>query len=209
MPASPPLHAPHLADLQASGLRDETIVRADLFSVPPGDLNRLCGREIPDGHSGLGFPYERAARPFTRVKLFPPLRAGDGGTIKYLQPAQSGVRAYLRGLDLCGDREAILADATVSLRITEGEKKALALCQAKLPAIGLGGIWNFRAKGLPPDQLIADLEAVEWARRIVYLVPDSDAFENEHVLEAVFRLARLLEARRATVSVVKIPEARS
>ncbi|HEX7126647.1 MAG TPA: DUF3854 domain-containing protein [Thermodesulfobacteriota bacterium] len=200
------LFEPHRADCHASGLSDETIARADLFSVPPGDLNRLCGREIPAGHSGLGFPYERGARPFTRVKLFPALRTGDGRQVKYLQPANSPVRAYLRGLDLCGDRETILADPSVSLRITEGEKKALALCQAKLPTIGLGGIWNFRAKTLPPDQLIADLEVVEWARRLVYLVPDSDAWANEHVLDAVFRLARLLEARRATVSVVQIPE---
>jgi hypothetical protein len=191
------LHPVHLEDLRKSGLSDATITAARLYSVRPHDLARLCGRRVPEGTSGLAFPYGEG---FERVKLFPAFREGVGREVKYLQPSGSPVRAYFPS----GVQE-ILADQSRSLCITEGEKKALALAQAGFPTVGLGGIWNFRTKDLPNDTLIPDLEAITWAGRIVCLVPDSDAWSNEHVLHAVYRFARLLEARGATVLVVKLP----
>jgi hypothetical protein len=89
--------------------------------------------------------------------------------------------------------------------IIEGEVKALALAQAGFPTVALGGVWNFRSKDLPEGVMIPDLEAVPWAGRIVYLVPDSDVWMNEQVRGAVYRLARLLETRGTTVMVVKLP----
>jgi hypothetical protein len=193
----PALHPDHLADLRKSGLTDETIAAARLHSARPGDLPRLCGRQIPDGTTGLVFEYDKT---FSRVKLFPPLCDGDRREIKYLQPFGSPVRAYIPP----SVRE-ILADPTRSLCITEGEKKSLKLTQDGFPCLGLGGVWNFRTKDLSEDALIPDLEAVTWTGRIVYLVPDSDAWTSESVSLAVYRLARLLEARGATVLVMKLP----
>lgn len=193
----PGLHPDHLTDLRKSGLSDETIAAARLHSARPQDLPRLCGRPVPDGTTGLVFEYDDT---YSRVKLFHPLRDGDGREVKYLQPSGSPVRAYLPpGVS------GILADPSRSVCITEGEKKALKLTQEGFPTIGLGGLWNFREKELPADGLIPDLEAVTWAGRIVYLVPDSDAWTNEQVLLAVYRLARLLEARGAAPWVVKLP----
>ncbi len=191
------LHPAHREDLEKSGLSDTTIASARLHSARPQDLARLCARTLPDGTSGLVFPYGEG---FARVKVFPPLRDGDGHEIKYLQPASSPVRAYIPPRVV-----EILTDPSHSLRVTEGEKKTLKLTQEGFPTIGLGGIWNFREKTTPEGGLIPDLEAVTWAGRIVYLVPDSDAWTNEQVLLAVYRCARLLEARGATVFVVKLP----
>lgn len=197
MTALPGLHPDHLGDLRKSGLSDETIAGAGLRSARPQDLARLCGRNIPEGTSGLVFDYGDG---FSRVKLFPALRCGDGREVKYLQPFGSPVRGYFPS----GVAE-VLADATRSLCIGEGEKKVLKLTQDGFPAIGLGGIWNFREKATPEDGVISDLEAIGWAGRIVYLVPDSDAWTNGQVLLAVYRLARILEARDATVLVLRLP----
>ncbi|MFI5339681.1 MAG: hypothetical protein ACHQ7N_07575, partial [Candidatus Methylomirabilales bacterium] len=82
------LHADHLADLQRSGLTEEYARQAGLYTARPGDLARLCGRPIPDGTSGLVFPYPKAdgsLDEFARVKLFPPLGDADRRPIRYLQ----------------------------------------------------------------------------------------------------------------------------
>jgi hypothetical protein len=194
----PALHPAHLEDLRRSGLSDETIAAARLYSARPQDLASLCGCQVPDGTSGLVIPYDEDGR-YGRVKLFPPLRNPDGKEQKYGQPLGSHVRAYFPP-----SLAEALQDPSRSLLLTEGEKKALKLTQEGFPTIGLGGMWNFREKELPADALIPELEAVTWAGRIVYLVPDSDAWTNEHVLLAVFRFARLLETRGATVLVVKL-----
>jgi hypothetical protein len=191
------LHQDHRADLEKSGLTDDTIRATGVHSARPGDLPRLCGRPIPEGTSGLVFPY---GEDFCRVKLFPPLPGSEGKPIKYLQPSGSPVRAYVPM-----DVRPVLPDPSRLLFITEGEKKALALTQAGCPCVGLGGVWNFRTRDLPDDAMIPDLEAVAWSGRIAYLVPDADAWTNENVLCAVYRLARLLEARGATILIVKLP----
>jgi hypothetical protein len=191
------LHPEHAADLRKSGLSNATIHAAGIYSASPGDLPRLCGRPVPDGTTGLVFPY---ADDFARVKLFPPMLNGDGRPMKYLQPTGSPVRAYIPS-----PVRSVLADSRRSLCVTEGEKKALALRQAGWPCIGLGGIWNFRATNTPEGELIPDLAAVVWRERVVYLVPDSDAWSNDNVLLAAFRLGRILERHGAAVHVVKLP----
>jgi len=49
--------------------------------------------------------------------------------------------------------------------ITEGEKKALALSQLGLAAVGIGGIWCGCKKGTA--ELIDDLAAIYWTDRAV------------------------------------------
>jgi hypothetical protein len=195
--AAPGLNPVHLDDLKKSGLSDATIRNAGLYTAKPSDLPRLCGRRLPPGTSGLVIPYDAA---FARVKLFPALVDVDGHAIKYLQPAGSPVRAYIPRAVM-----PLLDDPAVSLYVTEGEKKALKLTQEKFPTIALGGIWNFRTRGTPADQLIPDLELTAWKGRIVRFVPDSDAWANDQVLCAVYCLGRLLEMRGATVLIVKLP----
>ena len=189
----------HRLYLEERNLTAETIKRAGFYSARPGDLPRLAGRSVPDETSGLVIPYPNAP-DFCRLRLFPPIPTADGKPQKFGQPLGTGVRAYIPA-----DVAEILTDPTHSLAITEGEVKALALTQAGWACIGLGGVWNFRCKDLPRNQIIEDLEAIRWDGRIVRLVPDSDAWTNEQVLLAVFTLARLLEDRGATVLIVRLP----
>ncbi|MFI5342515.1 MAG: DUF3854 domain-containing protein, partial [Candidatus Methylomirabilales bacterium] len=195
----PARHPEHLEYLRARGIGEATIEANGLHMARPQELARLAGGPVPDGHSGLVIPYEGCSG-FSRVRLLPAIVRGDGRKQKFGQPTGSPVRLYVPA----GVRE-VLVSPERTLRIIEGEVKALALTQVGFPAVALGGVWNFRAKDLPPDSLIPDLEAVPWAGRIVYLVPDSDAWANEQVLHAVYRFARLLEARGATVLIVRIP----
>jgi hypothetical protein len=191
-------HPVHLADLQKSGLTEDDAGKAGLYTARPGDLNRLCGRAIPDGTTGLVFPYPNAdghRDGFVRVKLFPPLVDADGHTIRYLQRVGSPPRAYFPP----GVERVLGSDQP--LAIVEGEKKALAIAKAGVACVGIGGIWNFVQGG----ELIPDLKAISWRNRLVRFVPDGDVWSRNDLRRAVFQLGRLLEAEGATVSVVQLP----
>jgi len=194
------LHPDHLAYLRQRGILDTTITAAGLHSSRPQDLHRLAGRPIPDDTSGLVIPYPDA-EGFQRVRLFPPLTTADGREQKFGQPAGSGVRLYVPpGLSL--------DHPDLKLFVVEGELKALALWQLGFAAVAMGGVYNFRTHDLPAERLIPDLEAIPWHGRLVYSVPDSDAWEKDQILLAVYRLARALEHRKAAVLIVRIPDAK-
>jgi len=180
-------HPDHLADLRASGLSDETIRAASVYSLRPRDfacffnLRRGVPQEI---ETALCFPYQGAE--FARIKLFPSL-----GKMKYAQPPKSGARLYMPfSVD---DRPVFVA---------EGEKKALAAFQAGLNAVGIGGLWNWLNNGEP----VADLDAVAWDGRETTIVPDSDVWQRPDLLRAVFALGRELQGRGARVYVAQIPQ---
>jgi hypothetical protein len=68
------LHAAHLADLRASGLGDETIRTAGVYSLRPRDIALFfkSRRGVPtEVQSALCFPYQGGE--FARIKLFPSL----------------------------------------------------------------------------------------------------------------------------------------
>ncbi len=190
----------HAEYLRARGLSEETIRIAGIRTVWPGDLNKLAGREAPDGTTGMLIPYP-GADGFGRVRLFPPIPTADGKSQKFGQAKGSGVRAYIPPAV-----RAVLDRSETSIFITEGEVKALSLTQHCFLCIGLGGVWNFRSKDLPEDGLIPDLDGVGWKGRIVHLIPDSDAWTKDEVLLAVYTLARILEKRGAMVFIVKLPD---
>src|SRR5215472_5021752 len=144
MTATLALAEEHRADLKKSGLNDETITRAQLHALCPRDIDRMGGKIKQHATSALVIPYfEINGKPngFERRKLFPAVPWGDGHHLRYWQPSNSGVHLYLPPLL---DWQALAADATRPLVITEGEKKALAACQCGLPAIGLGGCYNWK-----------------------------------------------------------------
>jgi len=187
------LHPDHLADLRKSGLSDEMIETAGIYSVPPGDTDMVLGRNAP-GTSLLAFPYPGA--DFIRYKLFPPVQNKEGKRQKYHQPPGSGLALYKPpGFDPNG--EVFL--------ITEGEKKALKACQDGLNCLGLSGLWNWKVKG--EEALIADFDVFNFKEKHVYLVPDNDwQAPNKNLEQAVYRLAYLLVERGATVNVIQLPE---
>lgn len=142
-----------LANLRASGLRDSTI----------------AANKLRTERGSLVFPYrdlDGTVNCFARYRPHKP-KVVDGKAIKYTQPKGSPPRAYFPAASV-----ATLKKGSSPIFVTEGEKKALALSQLQLPAIGVGGIYCWKKKGT--DELIADLAAIKWSKRIVYIVFDYD-----------------------------------
>jgi hypothetical protein len=205
----PYLHERDLKDLKASGLTDETIQANGLYTESVGEklaalLNRrpTSGKQIPLFCLGLGLviPYHDLAGKVVsyRVKPHSP-RTRDGKPIKYEQPVGEPPHAYFPR-----SSRTRLPDGKSPIYITEGEKKALALSQLGLPAVGLGGVWCGCKAGT--EELIDDLAGLPLTDRVVYIVFDYDpkATTRRDVEAARTRLARALKAK-GTGEVYDVP----
>jgi len=183
----------HVADLKKSGLSDETIEAAGIYTVPPYNIDKIVGnRPI---NSLLAFPYP--GTDFIRYKFFPSLTDQDGHVQKYHQAKGTPPRLYVPPGFQCWQ---------ATWRVTEGEKKALAGTQRGLNVIGLGGIWNYAVKdGDGEPKLIDDLQGVPWQKKVVEIVPDGDFKKKPQVAHAVYRLTAMLEECGATVTIVELP----
>lgn len=187
----------HLAE---SGLDAKDAKKLQLRWLTPNAVKSILKMENPFPCGGLHFPYfdlEGNIDAMTcRVRLLPDPNDGYIKDVpRYLQPAGTPPRVYLP--PLC-DWKQIAENAEHSLIITEGEKKAAAVCKIGLPCIGLGGVWSFQQKdaGIP---LLPDLAAFNWVGRKVTLVYDSDWAANKEVRKAAGMLARRLSERGAEV----------
>jgi hypothetical protein len=179
-------HPDHLADLRKSGLDDQTIKTAGVYSIRPYDIALFFSarRGLPtEINTGLCFPYQGG--DFARLKLFLPL-----GKMKYAQPANTSARLYLPFDIAAGD-----------LVLAEGEKKTLAAHQAGFNAVGIGGLWNWLTHGEPID----DLKLIGWDGRSCTIISDSDAFERPELMRAVYALGCDLRERGAIIYVARIP----
>jgi len=191
----------HLADLRKSGLSDDTIRRHCSRSVPPALIGRLLGFDFPRIRSAMLIPFPDphtgGFMPHVRVKVFPPVRDAAGHQVKYLQPRDSGVRQFFT-LPTLEDT----LQGPAPLWLVEGEKKALAVAQLGLPAVGFCGIEGWHAAG--SRELLADFEGIRLAGR-VELAPDGDWRVNPHVERGLRRFAEALERRGARVRIVVLP----
>jgi hypothetical protein len=116
-----------------------------------------------------------------------------------------------------------LQDGTLSIWITEGEKKGLALWRlanhnSEVPRfvpVAIAGVWNWRgkiAKSTGPQGQridvkgpIPDLDRIEWKSRKVSIVFDSNVHSNESVAAARRALTAELQRRRAQVHWIDLP----
>jgi hypothetical protein len=190
-------HPTHLEDLRRSGLSDETIRAARIYTVPPRDIGKKLGGGDSGIESLLAFPYPDC-EGYERYRVW--YQEGKIGP-KYKQRYGTGNHLYLAPtIDLQGDSP---------LLVVEGEKKTLALRQAGFQVVGLGGVWNWceRAEGYkrPKEpRPIPDLDLVNW-RRPVNILFDSDGHDNRNVRLAAFRLAREFAKRGAAVFILFLP----
>lgn len=198
------------ADLARSGLEPDDAKAAGMFDVAdastiyPDDFHAEPALVIPyfgidgklitwgDGRAFCRIRYtERPAQAqgFTKRK-----------TLRYTQPARSGIHAYFAPVL---DWNRFAADPAEPIIITEGEKKSLAGIKAGFPVIGLGGVFNFAEGGA----LLPELEDFEWTKRDVYIGFDSDAALNPNILAAEARLVDELQTKRgARCYLVRLPQ---
>jgi hypothetical protein len=117
-----------------------------------------------------------------------------------------------------------LADVTLPLVLTEGEKKALALWRLawdgtdspRFVPVATAGVWNWRgvtgkastARGERIDVKgpIADLSRISWEQREVFILFDANVTSNEQVEWARTGIARELTKRKATVKFINLPD---
>lgn len=201
----------HLADLRASGLNDETIRAAGLYSEErPHALTEICGRTYARTcGTALVFPFHLPQQPIpyafrikpTHPRKGKPGRNGKQRLIKYDQSSDAGLLVYLPPWA----REAgAYGDVTQPLYFTEGEKKALALDQLRYPTIGLCGVWAYvdTSSEAPandaPERLHKTIrDHVIIAGRACVICFDADARDNPQVMLAAGRLAGVLLAAGA------------
>lgn len=193
-------HPAHLDDLRKSGLSDATIEEAGIKTIPPNEINRGLGFNIPSIVSAYEIPYNAN---FSRFKVFYD-DSSNGKCPKYLQRKDTGNMLYIP-LAI----KTILSDTSIPLYITEGEKKALKACQEGLPCIALSGLWGWSngEKGLIPDFDIITLEG-----RTINIVPDNDYLHankdggEKNLKQAVYILSVKLKARGAKVFIVELQQ---
>lgn len=182
------LHRDHLADLRASGLTDETIRGAGVYSIAPRLIQCFFNarKGVPSEiETALCFPYP-PLNEFARIKLFPSL-----DKMKYSQPPKTSARLYIP-----------FPISPGLVYVVEGEKKTLAACQIGLNAVGIGGVWSWLTAGAPID----DLGRVNWDSRDVVIIPDSDVFLRFDLMRAIYALGRELRERGASIQVAQIPQ---
>jgi putative DNA primase/helicase len=203
------LNRRHLADLQTSGLSFETIFASGCFSATAEEVQTYLG--FPSG-PGLALPYyvpdERGPgrfRPlpdFVRIKPDEPFTS-NGREARYLSPRGSTNHLYFPpNLPL-----DVLADSSLALLITEGEKKGLAAVQEGIPCIAIPGVWSYRMRTEDGDRiLLPDFDLINWKGRCVTILFDSDLQHNEHVYAAQQVLAEELFSLGALVYTNYLPE---
>src|SRR5437899_12312350 len=137
------LHPEALEDLRRSGLTDEAIVAAGLYTPAPGDLPRfLSARLVAQVRHVLVFPYDGASHDglwrhtdqVVRCKLFPPVSDGQGHSVRYYQRGGTPPRLYIPAR-----ARVSLTDPTLPLLITDGERKAPTPDLAGVASIGVDG----------------------------------------------------------------------
>jgi hypothetical protein len=139
------------------GITQTTLDRAGVKYVNADEAEGLIGYKV----DGLAIPYfmlggrplEVNGKPFFRVRLANPTNGA-----KYLSPKNSGAQLYIPPSHR----------AAPVLYLTEGEFKAMSLCEAGVFAVGLGGITSALKDGrlIPALANIIEKKAVSEVRFI-------------------------------------------
>lgn len=205
-----------LAKLAASGLDANDAKRLGIDILEPNETARLHPAFKPLPALRLAYRDPRdPTKPLTPQPRHPPFyrlrylaqpagftQVTDAKPLRYVQEPGSGVCAYFPANH---DWPKTLKDAETPLLITEGELKAAKGCKEDFVTIGLGGVYNFK-KTSDGITFLPELEAVNWVRRIVHIVFDSDLKSNPMVAQALNELAQELFERGARPHFLVLPE---
>lgn len=179
----------HRDQLRRSGLTEDTVLAAGLYSVTTAsDAKRLLNWTSGGGSPplpALAFPYP--GTDYVRLRPDSP-RSGGG---KYEAPVGSPTRMYIP--PAAAER---VRETDRPLYLVEGEKKALAAAQAGLAVVGAPGVHSFHDVEARRERgrwvLHPDLVPLVANGRTVVLVFDSDTDQNPDVMAALARVAAMV-----------------
>jgi hypothetical protein len=210
-----PLSQKHFDILHASAINDDVIgARGYRTITDANELHelgfspaqcRVPGLLLPV-HTTDGGNSPNVYRPDSPRVLEDKKKKNPDGThpnkvLKYEMPKGESVR-----LDCPPVCQPMLSDPSIPLWITEGQKKADALVSARLCAIALLGVWNFKGKNeFGASTILADWDYIALKNRDVRIVFDSDVMTKPAVRLALNRLTEHLQRKGATVAVVYLP----
>jgi len=186
-----------LADLKKSGLdaKDAEALELRFYEDP----------------SSYAIPYlglDGKATQHYRIRFLGKLdelqQDAKGKPMRYSNPKGSAPRFYFAHLGKVAWKK-LAGDGSSPVWITEGEKKAAAMCKLGFPTIGLGGVWNWRTSE-NGGHAINDFNLINWRGRCVAIVFDSDAKHKTEVQRALRSLADELIKRGAIPSAVDLPQ---
>ena len=227
-----PLTAEDYARLAASNIDRDLADRALIARVAHLEGKALVNARGQSNYAGIEFPYLWPGELNVRGSR---LRRDEPEIeVTYTEDGQEVRKESKKCLAAPGSPNMLyfypetppelLMDIRVSIIITEGEKKTLALWRLAnynssepgfLP-IGLSGVWNWRGKiGMAETANgrrrrvmgpIPDLSRVSWEGRTVLIAFDSDASTNPSIQQARAALAHELRKRgAASVLYVVVP----
>lgn len=185
IPASSSLIQKHIEDLKKSGLTDETIRKYDFASIDQDEATRLLGFTAPSGGWKIQYPHSDFFK-FKPSKPWDPFK-------KYLSPLDMSQDLFVTHL-----ARDVHDEPMQPYYFTEGEKKALAMEQARYASIAVPGVWGWKSKGHVTERL----SQFNLADRECYVLFDSDKYSNKYVLKAEEQFAAALTACGAKVKIV-------
>jgi Domain of unknown function (DUF3854) len=131
-----------MADLARSGITNEELINKRFTPRSADEIERITGHSVPGYILRYYDLKSEELTGYIRVRFLEPVYRG-GKVQRYWQPSRSFSRAYL---DPSINWMEIASDPSRTITVTEGEKKAIALCQVGIPAIAITGVWSFGAK---------------------------------------------------------------
>lgn len=191
------LQATHMKDLKKSGLSDATIQKAGFYSVDKEELKKKLKKKNLRVKSAYAIPYKDG---YERFRCF--YASTNSKKPKYRQLKGTPALPYITD-----DIIAIREKNNIPLWITEGEKKALCLTQHGCHAIGVSGVWNFKAgknstSSLEDKYLWEEIRNINWKGRAVYLAFDADLWTNPQVRDALYELCFILLELKANIKII-------
>jgi hypothetical protein len=188
-----------LADLARSGLTaadaNRMQLKFELFPVKDSTAAKM--RMVESYRIPYSAPDGTSWAP--RWKLLEAYRAkGDKHDRKYMQLPNTPPHLYLPPYF---EWSKITNDVEQDLWIVEGEKKAAAVCKLGLPALAIGGVWNWLLDGSAIEDFA--LFNFQWRKSIILF--DSDAEYKTQVHLARERLADTMLRFKSRASICHLP----
>jgi hypothetical protein len=185
-----------MSELNLPGISPEYLEKAGLLQIDADLAFKVCGIQ----QSGVWIPYRNFSGeqireggiPFGRLRLDQPR-----GDQRYHQRSGSRPHAYLPPSIWGSDK-----NLGSPLIIVEGEKKALALSEEGMTAIGIGGFYNFREGGGLVEEIAETIHHIP--EPIYIFLGDRDVVFNYQFSHAAWTFSQLVAPASVLASCVPV-----